>query len=103
MILLMQFFLPKEIIKNYFKTPYFNEFELSLFRGPFFSQLRTIMFLVVIAFPNRGSKRNLTELNFLVSPRYRFFSSVLILSVVACSLLLMLVGLLIGILALFGL
>ncbi|MCG9594947.1 hypothetical protein L1D58_25530, partial [Vibrio diabolicus] len=41
----MHFLMPKKIVGNYFKKPYFNEFELSLFTGWPYAFFRTLMFV----------------------------------------------------------
>jgi hypothetical protein len=68
-ILVMHFLLPKEILKKYFKPPYFREFECQFFSGIPYAPIRTVMFMRVIGFPNSGNVRGLTEV-FLMAPHW---------------------------------
>jgi ABC-type anion transport system duplicated permease subunit len=58
--LIMRFFIPKHILKNYFKEPYFSAMEINMFSGfPFLGFTRTVMFMRLLAFPSCGKKRGI--------------------------------------------
>ena len=59
--LIMHFLMPKQVVKTYFKKPYFNPFELSFFSGFPFAFYRSAMFMRVLGVPSSGKKRGLTE------------------------------------------
>ena len=78
LIVVMHFIMPKKVIITYFKKPHFKESELTFFVGPIFSLMRTVMFMTVIAFPNRGKKRGLTKAHLLAPHWYRILAKVTI-------------------------
>ena len=59
--LIMHFLMPKQVVKTYFKKPYFNPFELSFFSGFPFGYYKSFMFMRVLGVPSSGKKRGLTE------------------------------------------
>ena len=74
----MHFLMPKEIVGNYFKKPYFNEFELSLFTGWPYAFFRTLMFVRLIVQPSSGEKRKLPNISREVPKWYRYVSILLL-------------------------
>ncbi|EGQ7646649.1 TPA: hypothetical protein ACPJ0G_003699 [Vibrio alginolyticus] len=74
----MHFLMPKEIVGNYFKKPYFNEFELSLFTGWPYAFFRTLMFVRLIVQPSSGEKRKLPNISREVPKWYRYLSILLL-------------------------
>lgn len=80
-MLIMHFLMPKAVLKKYFKPPYFRAMEVELFTGIPYAPMRTIMLMSVLAFPQLGKKRHLTEA-YLSSPLwYRVCSGVLVTSI----------------------
>ncbi|EGQ8019146.1 hypothetical protein KIN38_06155 [Vibrio sp. B511a] len=74
----MHFLMPKEVVGNYFKKPYFNEFELSLFTGWPYAFFRTLMFVRLIVQPSSGEKRKLPNISREVPKWYRYLSILLL-------------------------
>ncbi|ARP01536.1 hypothetical protein K08M3_47240 [Vibrio alginolyticus] len=74
----MHFLMPKEIVGNYFKKPYFNEFELSLFTGWPYAFFRALMFVRLIVQPSSGEKRKLPNISREVPKWYRYLSILLL-------------------------
>jgi len=56
-ILIMHILMPKKVLTTYFKEPYFNAYEISLFTGFPFGYMRTIMFMRGLGFPASGKRR----------------------------------------------
>jgi len=96
----MHFLMPKKIVGNYFKKPYFNEFELSLFTGWPYAFFRTLMFVRLIVQPSSGKKRKLPDVSQEVPRWYRLLSFILIWVIMINSTMLTLVFFIAGFLAL---
>jgi len=75
-LLLMHILIPKKVLQNYFKPPFFRPAEIVFFSGIPFVLMRTVMLMWVLAFPRFGKKRNLTEAYKLAPPWYRIVSAV---------------------------
>jgi len=58
-VLIMQVLMPKKVLKAYFKEPYFNAGEITMFTGFPFAYMRTMMFMRGLGFPASGKKRGL--------------------------------------------
>jgi len=58
-IFIMHFLMPKKVLKTYFKEPYFNAYEIAMFTGFPFGNMRTTMFMRVLGFPASGKRRGL--------------------------------------------
>src|SRR5690554_4797175 len=58
-ILLIHFFVPKIMIKTYFKEPYFSPLEIKLFTGPPYAYKRTVMMMRLAGWPDCGKKRGI--------------------------------------------
>ncbi len=58
--LIMRFLIPKHILEEYFKEPYFSTTEINIFNGfPFLGFTRTVIFMRLLAFPSSGKKRGI--------------------------------------------
>ena len=78
LILIAHVLMPKHLIKDYFKSPYFQKWELNkLSIFPFFF-IRTVMFMRLLAQPSSGKKRGLTEVYQSVSPWFRKYCAVVL-------------------------
>jgi len=56
-IFVMHFLMPKNVLKTYFKEPYFSITEITMFTGFPFGYMRTAMFMRALGFPASGKKR----------------------------------------------
>ena len=56
-IFIMHILMPKEVLKAYFKEPYFRPGEIAMFTGIPFGYMRTSMFMRILGFPASGKKR----------------------------------------------
>jgi hypothetical protein len=81
LIIVMHFLMPKAVLNNYFKPPYFKSGECALFTGFPYAPMRTIMLMRVLGFPHSGEKRGLTQAYKLVPQWYRISSKLVISSV----------------------
>ena len=86
-ILVMHFLMPKVVLEKFFKPPYFNESECTLFTGIPFAPLRTIMFMRVIAYPGSGKKRGIKDAHLLVPNWYRITSKIIVISIIALAVI----------------
>ena len=59
LIFIMHILMPKNVLKTYFKEPYFSITEITMFTGFPFGYMRTAMFNRVLGFPSSGKKRGL--------------------------------------------
>jgi hypothetical protein len=82
-IMIMHFLMPKEVLKQFFKPPYFREFECLFFSGIPYAPIRTVMFMRVIANPKSGRARRITDAYKLVPNWYRVLSKVILLFIYA--------------------
>ncbi|HHF3219938.1 TPA: hypothetical protein ACPJ2X_000945 [Vibrio diabolicus] len=82
---IMHLLMPKKIVGNYFKKPYFNEFELSLFTGWPYAFFRTLMFVRLIVQPSSGKKRKLPNISGEVPKWYRYLSILLLVIIIVNS------------------
>lgn len=74
----IHFFVPKAMLRTYFKEPYFSSTELAFFSAfPFFF-MRTAMFMRLAAWPSSGKRRGLTEAYKLAPPWFRVISKIFI-------------------------
>src|SRR5690554_2484796 len=58
-IFIIHFFVPKVMIKTYFKEPYFSLLEIKQFTGPPYAYMRTAMMMRLAGWPNSGKKRGI--------------------------------------------
>src|SRR5690554_6879510 len=89
-IFIIHFFVPKVMIKTYFKEPYFSLLEIKLFTGPPYAYIRTAMMMRLAGWPDCGKKRGIPATAHEVCPVwFQVLSRVFILTflTVAISLL----------------
>lgn len=77
-VFILHFFVPKSLLKSYFKEPYFSPVEIEFFTGFPFAYMRTVMFMRIAGWPSSGKKRGLTEAYKLAPPWFRIVSKLLI-------------------------
>ena len=70
---------PKEVVKKYFKPPYFSEAFVEFYSGFPIVFYRGLMFMRLAAYPDGGKKRNLTEVYKELPIWYRKISKVLLM------------------------
>ena len=58
---MMYFLIPKNILVNYFKKPYFTTTEIIMLSGFPSCFMRTVMFMRLLGFPLSGKKRGLEK------------------------------------------
>ena len=56
-VFIMHILMPKNVLKTYFKEPYFSATEITMFTGIPFGYMRTTMFMRALAFPSSGKRR----------------------------------------------
>lgn len=93
-IFIVHFFVPKALLRAYFKEPYFSPAEIEFFTGFPFAYMRTAMFMRLAGWPSSGKKRGISGVDELVPVWFRrvskfmvyallfLFSLLLIMSVV---------------------
>jgi len=81
-VLVMHFLMPKIVLEQYFKSPYFRAGECEMFTGFPFAIMRTVMFMRVLGFPKSGEKRGLTEVYKLAPRWYRKISKVIVFLII---------------------
>lgn len=77
-IFILHFFVPKAMLKTYFKEPHFSPAEIEFFTGFPFAYIRTVMFMRLAGWPESGEKRGLTEAYKLAPSWFRVISRILI-------------------------
>ena len=82
-VFIMYLLMPKAVLKKYFKPPYFSETEVVFFTGLPFFMMRTVMFMGIFAFPERGKVRGLTEAYLMVPLWYRHLSKFCIVATIS--------------------
>src|SRR5690554_792966 len=58
-IFIIHFFVPKVMIKTYFKEPYFSPLEIKLFTGLPYAYMHTAMMMRLAGWPDSGKKRGI--------------------------------------------
>ena len=93
-IFIVHFFVPKTLLRAYFREPYFSPAEIEFFTGFPFAYIRTAMFMRLAGWPSSGKKRGISGVDELVPVWFRrvskfmvyallfLFSLLLIMSVV---------------------
>jgi hypothetical protein len=76
----VHFFVPKQLLKAYFKPPYFSPTEIEFFTGFPFAYMRTIMFMRLAGFPKSGKRRGVGGAD-KMAPRWFLITSKIIISV----------------------
>ena len=57
LVFVMHILMPRNVLKTYFKEPYFSATEIAMFTGFPFGYMRTAMFMRALGFPASGEKR----------------------------------------------
>lgn len=73
-IFILHFFVPKPMLRAFFKEPYFSPFEVELFTGFPFAYIRTAMFMRLAGWPSSGKRRGLTEA-YKLAPTWFIYTS----------------------------
>src|SRR5690625_7794465 len=77
-ILVVHPFVPKVMLRAYFKEPYFSATEIEIFTGFPLGYMRTGMFMRLAGFPSSGQKRGMTEAYKLAPRWFRSLSRILL-------------------------
>src|SRR5690554_37031 len=101
-IVIIHFFVPKIMIKTYFKQPYFSALEIKLFTGPPYAYMRTGMLLRLAGWRYCGKKRAITATAHEICPDwflvlFRIFIRLFLIVYI----LMLILGLTFGIFAIF--
>jgi hypothetical protein len=70
-LLLLHALMPRVVLQQYWREPYFNAFELAFFTRSIFAPWRTVMLMWLIAFPRFGRARKIARADALVPVWYR--------------------------------
>lgn len=89
---ILHFFVPKEMLRTYFREPYFSPAEIEFFTGFPFAYMRTAMFMRLAGWPSSGSKRGLTEAYKLAPAWFQILSRVFIRIYLTIVILLFVLG-----------
>src|SRR5690554_7025122 len=101
-ILLIHFFVPKIMIKTYFKEPYFSALEIKLFTGPPYAYMRTAMMMRLAGWPDCGKKRGIPATAHEICPVwFQVLSRIFIRLFLIVYILMLLFVLLFGIFSIF--
>lgn len=84
LILPMHFLMPKPVLEQYWKMPYFRPAELVLFTDTIYAPMRTVMLMWLVAFPRFGKKRGITAADKLVPRWYKITAQILSVWILAC-------------------
>lgn len=69
LLFFIHWIVPKEMLRAYFKEPYFSSTEVAFFSAfPFFF-MRTVMFMRIAAWPSSGKRRGLSDA-YQLAPRW---------------------------------
>lgn len=79
LIFINHLLIPRELLKTYFKQPYFKQAEIIFFTGFPFGYIRTVMFMRLVSSPLSGKKRGLTEAYKLAPNWYIWLSKITLL------------------------
>lgn len=82
---IMCFFVPKPMLKAYFREPYFSRGEIAIYSAFPFNYFRVFMFMRLAGWPNSGKKRGLTEAYKLAPLWFRRVSKILVSAFVLVS------------------
>lgn len=77
-IFILHFFVPKAMLRAYFREPYFSAIEIELFSSFPLFYMRTAMFMRLAGWPESGRKRGLPRNDTLIPPWFRYISKILI-------------------------
>lgn len=91
-IFVIHFLVPRNLLRKYFKEPYFSPAETEFFSGFPFGYIRTVMFMRLVGFPKSGKKRGLTEAYRLAPPWFRLTSKVVLVLFLAMAVPMFILG-----------
>lgn len=77
-LFIVHFFVPKALLRAYFREPYFSAAEIVYFTGPPYAYIRTAMFMRLAGWPSSGRKRGITGIDEIVPPWFRLISKFMI-------------------------
>src|SRR5690554_2583654 len=101
-IFIIHFFVPKVMIKTYFKEPYFSPLEIKLFTGPPYAYMRTGMMMRLAGWPDCGKKRGIPATAHEVCPVwFQVLSRIFIRLFLIICISMLIIGLPFGIFAIF--
>src|SRR5690554_2480216 len=101
-IFIIHFFVPKVMIKTYFKEPYFSLLEIKLFTGPPYAYMRTAMMMRLAGWPDCGKKRGIPATAHEICPVwFQVLSRIFIRLFLIVYILMLILGLPFGIFAIF--
>src|SRR5690554_4525653 len=101
-IFIIHFFVPKVMIKTYFKEPYFSPLEIKLFTGPPYAYIRTAMMMRLAGWPDCGKKRGIPATAHEVCPVwFQVLSRIFIRLFLIVYISMLILGLPFGIFAIF--
>ena len=89
----VHFFVPKKLLEEYFRPPYFREGEVLAFTGFPLGYIRTVMFMRLAAYPESGKKRGLTRAYELAPIWFRRVSKLIVNAIVSFSIPMVLLSL----------
>ncbi len=95
LIFIMHVLMPRNVLKTYFKEPYFGPGEIAMFTGFPFGYMRTTMFMRILGFPASGKRRGV-ENAYKIAPVWycKLSKYILIFFIPTLTLLLLVVGVL---------
>ncbi len=94
-IFIMHILMPKNMLKTYFKEPYFSVTEITMFTGFPLGYMRTAMFMRALAFPASGKRREVENAYKLAPVWYCKVSKYFIIIFVPLMALMVLLGVII--------
>jgi len=101
-IAIIHFFVPKIMIKTYFKEPYFSALEIKLFTGSPYAYMRTAMLMRLAGWPDCGKKRGIPATAHKICPVwFQVLSRVFIRLFLIVNISMLILGLPFGIFAIF--
>ncbi len=88
----VHFFVPKELLKAYFKPPYFSPTEIEFFSGFPFAYVRTVMFMRLVGFPKSGKRRGVDNAHNLAPRWFLLMSKTLITVLLGSAIPMFIIG-----------
>src|SRR5690554_3441175 len=96
-IAIIHFFVPKIMIKTYFKEPYFSALEIKFFTGPLYAYMRTAMLMRLAGWPDCGKNRGIPVTAHEVSPVwFQILSRVFVRTLLTVAILLVSFGIILA-------
>src|SRR5690554_1536518 len=96
-IFIIHFFVPKVMIKTYFKEPYFSPLEIKFFTGPLYAYMRTAMLMRLAGWPDCGKNRGIPVTAHEVSPVwFQILSRVFVRTLLTVAILLVSFGIILA-------